>query len=200
MTGRLSLTIAAGLSIAAGACNQTNRVDRAELALAVAASDSLTVALADSIAPGRSFNVYQSGNAVGSLSACEDHVDSRGWQSFGSSVLELELPEGFSGSGQMNQIASWNGPSGWIRASAQSTEAHSGWTGVITSECDVFISGAPAHVDLMTTTYGRGVHVLIKVQGAPAIGVEAQAKTLGGQAELLHAIRSARVSSAWGRN
>jgi hypothetical protein len=200
MTGPRRLTIAAGLVIAASACNQSGRVDSAELALAAAASDSLTVALADSIAPGRRFDVYQSGNAVESLSACEDHVDSRGWQSFGSPVLELELPEGFTGSGQTNQIASWNGPVGWIRATAHSTEAHSSWTGLITSECDVFISGSPAHVDLVTTTYGRGVHVLIKVQNAPAIGVEAQTKSLGGQAELLHAIRSARVSAAWGRS
>jgi hypothetical protein len=54
-------------------------------------------------------------------------------------------------------------------------------------------------VDLVTVGYGRGVHVLIKVQGAPAIGIEAQATTITGQAQLLHAIRSARVSSAWGR-
>jgi hypothetical protein len=200
VNARRSLTIAFGLAIAAGACNHTSRVDSAELALAAAASESVTVALADSIAPGRGYTVYQSGNSVESLSACEDHVDSRGWQSFGSPVLELELPEGFTGSGQTNQIASWNGPGGWIRASTHSTEAHSGWTGLITSECDVFISGSPAHVDLVTTTYGRGVHVLIKVQDAPAIGIEAQTKTLGGQAELLHAIRNARVSAAWGRS
>ena len=187
------------IALTGTACQRPARVDPVEMALAAAASDSLTVALADSIAPTQGYIVGQAGYAGESISACDDRVDSRGWPSFGSSIIELELPEGFSSSGQTNQSARWSGAGGWVSASSHSAEAHSGWTGLITSECDVFISGAPAHVDLVTTTYGRGVHVLIKVQDGPAIGVEAYAKTVGGQALLLHAIRRARVSSAWGR-
>jgi hypothetical protein len=191
--------LVAALAIAGGACRHTPRFDPAEAALAAAASDSLTVALADSIAPARGYVASQSGGPVETISACEDHVDSRGWQSFASSILELELPDGFTGTTQTGQTARWNGRNGWLRASTHSGDAHAGWTGLITSECDVFISGSPAHVDLVTGGYGRGVHVLIKVQGAPEIAVEAQAKDIGGQAQLLHAIRAARVSSAWGR-
>ena len=194
------LTLLAGVALSATACHRPPRFDAAEAALAAAASDSLTVALADSIAPPTlRYVTTQSGNPVESLTACDDHVDSRGWQSFASSILELELPDGFKGSSQTRQYAKWSGPGGWLQASAHSTDAHAGWTGLITSECDVFISGSPAHVDLVSMGYGRGVHVVIKVQDAPDIGIEAQATTIAGQAQLLHAIRAARVSSAWGR-
>ena len=195
----LRLTLLAATTLIAGACRRAPRFDPGEAALAAAASDSLTVALADSIAPAQGYVAYQSGNPTETISACEDHVDSRGWQSFTSSIIELQLPDGYTGSSQTNQLARWSGPSGWVRASTHSSDAHAGWSGLITSECDVFISGSAAHVDLVTTGYGRAVHVLIKVQGAPEIGIEAQARTIGGQAQLLHAIRSARVSSAWGR-
>ena len=193
------LALFALAAVAGSACRRAPRFDPAEAALAAAASDSLTVALADSIAPGRGYVASQAGNPVESISACEDHIDSRGWQSFASRIIELELPDGYTGTNQTGQLARWNGPGGWLRASSHSDDAHAGWSGVITSECDVFISGSPAHVDLVTMGYGRGVHVLIKVQDAPDIGIEAQATTIGGQAQLLHAIRTARVSSAWGR-
>lgn len=199
MTRVSRLALFAVAAVAGSECRRAPKLDPAEAALAAAASDSLTVALADSIAPGRGYVAYQSGAPVESISACEDHVDSRGWQSFASRIIELELPDGYTGTNQTSQLARWNGPGGWLHASSHSEEAHVGWSGLITSECDVFISGSPAHVDLVTTGYGRGVHVLIKVQDAPAIGIEAQATTIGGQAQLLHAIRTARVSSAWGR-
>jgi len=185
-------------TVMTGACHRAPRSDPAELALAAAASESLTVALADSLAPAQGFVVSQAGSGIESLSACDDRADSRGWQSVGSSIIETELPEGFSSSGQSSGSARWAGPAGWISASAQRGDAHMNWTGLITSECDVYISGWPAHVDLVTTAYGRGVHVVIKPNDAPAIGIEAQAKTIDGQAQLLHAIRSARISSAWG--
>ena len=199
MTRASRLALFALAAVAGSACRRAPRFDPAEAALAAAASDSLTVALADSIAPGRGYVASQAGNPVESISACEDHIDSRGWQSFASRIIELELPDGYTGTNQTGQLARWNGPGGWLRASSHSDDAHAGWSGVITSECDVFISGSPAHVDLVTMGYGRGVHVLIKVQDAPDIGIEAQATTIGGQAQLLHAIRTARVSSAWGR-
>jgi hypothetical protein len=194
----IRLTLFAGLALAGEACRRAPRFDPGEAALAAAASDSLTVALADSIAPAQGFVASQAGSAVETISACEDHVDARGWQSYASRIIELELPEGYTGTTQTSSLARWNGPSGWLRASTHSSEAHVGWSGLITSECDVFISGSPAHIDLVTGGYGRGVHVLIKVQDAPQIGIEAQAKDIGGQAQLLHAIRAARVSSAWG--
>ena len=199
MNAAIRLSLFATVALVGNACRRAPRFDPAEAALAAAASDSLTVALADSIAPGPGYVASQAGGPVESISACDDHVDSRGWQSFASRIIELELPDGYTGTTQTSYRARWNGPGGWLTASSSSTDAHVGWSGAITSECDVFISGSPAHVDLVTIGYSRGVHVLIKVQDGPDIGIEAQATTITGQAQLLHAIRSARVSSAWGR-
>ena len=196
----IRFALLAAVALISTGCHRARRFDPAEAALAAAASDSLTVALADSIAPpAQRYVTSQSGSPIESITACDDHVDSRGWQSFASSIIELELPEGYIGSSQTRQFARWSGPGGWLQASTHGSDAHVGWSGLITSECDVFISGSPAHVDLVNMGYGRGVHVMIKIQDAPDIGIEAQATTIAGQAQLLHAIRSARVSSAWGR-
>jgi hypothetical protein len=43
------------------------------------------------------------------------------------------------------------------------------------------------------------VFATIQARDAPAIELEGQARNVAGQAELLHAIRSARISAAWGR-
>ncbi|PYP62936.1 MAG: hypothetical protein DMD26_15355 [Gemmatimonadetes bacterium] len=194
---RRCLTLIAGAVLAG--CHRSARTDTAELALAAAASESLTVALADSIAPAQGFIANQAGGAVEALSACSDHVSAAGWQSVGSSLVEMELPPEFVSAGQTSQSASWNGPSGSIRAASYRGDSpHVGIYGTITSECDIFISGAPAHVDLVSG-YGRSVHVIVRPQDAPAMIIEGQAKTIAGQAQLLHAIRYARVSAAWGR-
>src|SRR5689334_22679967 len=143
MNTTLRLSLFAAIALLGDACRRAPRFDPAEAALAAAASDSLTLALADSIAPGRGFIASQSGGPIESISACEDHVDSRGWQSFASRIIELELPDGYTGTTQTNDQARWNGPAGWLHASSSFSEAHVGWSGFITSECDVFISGSP---------------------------------------------------------
>jgi hypothetical protein len=187
-----------GTAVVIAGC-RPRRSDASELALAAAASDSVTVALADSLAPSLGFVVGQAGVPIDSVGACDDRVDAHGWETVGSNVVEMELPTGFTSSGQMSNTAHWSGPSGWIKASAHTGDKHIGWTGLITSECDVYVSGSPTHIDVVTTLYGRGVHALIQPPNATAIEIEGQSKTVGGQAQLLHAIRYARVSAAWER-
>ena len=196
---RRCLTPIAAALIASG-CHSSARVDTAELALTAAASESLTVALADSLAPAQGFVANQAGAPVESLSACSDHVTTEGWQNVGSPIIEMQLPPEFVSAGQSNRNASWNGPSGSIHVSAYlgGDSPHVGIGGTITSECDVYISGSPTHVDLVSG-YGRSVHAVIRVQDANPIVIDAQAKTIGGQAQLLHAIRYSRVSAAWGK-
>ena len=183
-------------------CSQTAEstgANPAELALAAAASDSVTAALNDSLGLSPNPVVTQAGTSIESLNACDDIADARGWETSVSDIVEMELPPGFHTSAAIGQMANWNGPIGWIHAAPHTGDKHAGWTGLITSECDVYISGSPAHLDLVTTTYGHGVHALIQLTNAPWIGIEGEAKTVGGQAQLLHAIRYARVSAAWGR-
>lgn len=179
--------------------SQTPPVSAAELALAAAASDSLTQAVADSLGPSGGFIASQQGGSQ-MLNACNDHVDAAGWQSVGSLIIETELPSDFTAGAQSAQSASWRGSAGSLRASTHRGAAHAGWwSNSITSECDVFISGAPAHVDLVSTTYSRSVYATIQVRDAPAIELEGQSNSDAGQAQLLHSIRTARISAAWGR-
>jgi len=135
-----------------------------------------------------------------SLSACEDHVDATGWETVSSSIVEMELPPSFVSSGSTGKRVEWRTSGAWIRAApGQAMSSHSGPSGAITSECDVYISGSPTHIDLVNTMYGKGVNATIQIQGQTPISIQAQAQTIGRQAQLLHAIRYARVSSAWGR-
>ena len=198
MTIRSCLTITA-LALGAAGCQRSALVNTAELALAAAASDSLTQAVADSLSPSRGLVVSQQGGPS-ELNACNDRVDAAGWQSVGSKIIETEVPSDFTAGAQTAQSASWRGAAGTLSASTHRGAAHAGWwTSSITSECDVFISGSPAHVDLVSTTYGRSVYATIQVRDAPAIQLDGQSNSTAGQAQLLHAIRAARISAAWGR-
>ena len=195
MTRRRRLTILV-LAIGVTGC-QAAIHDAGGLALAAAASDSLTLALADSIAPSQGFVVSPQGGPA--LSACNDRVEGIGWESVGSRIVEMELPPYFTAAPQSSQSASWTGPSGSIRVSSHRGGNHGWWSDKITSECDVYISGSPAHIDLVTTQYGRYVFATIRVNDAPAIEMEGQAKNMAAQGEMLHSIRTARISAAWGR-
>ena len=170
---RRCLTLIAGALLAG--CHHSARADTAE------AGAQMSGPRRERSADG--FVANQAGGAVEGLSACSDHVSAAGWQSVGSSLVEMALPPEFVSAGQTSQSASWNGPSGSIRAASYRGDSpHMGIYGTITSECDIFISGAPAHVDLVSG-YGRSVHVIVRPQDAPAMIIEGQAKTIAGQAQ-----------------
>ena len=155
-----------------------------------------TQVVADSIGQLQGYVVAQQGTA---LSACGDHLDASGWESVNSRIVDMELPPGFTETGRSDMYASWNGPAGSLRVSLHRGSNHGWWGDKVTSECDIYISGSPAHVDLVTTQSARSVYATITIQDAPAIELEGQARTVAGQAELLHSIRTARISAAWGR-
>lgn len=164
--------------------------------LAAVASESLTTAIADSVAPLHGFAL--AGESVDFLTACDNRVDATGWQSFGSNVIELELPSGFAPTGG-DQQASWRSADGWISATGSSPSGHGEHRGPEGSECDVYIGGWPAHIELSSTDYNKSVQAIIQTPGDQWINVRAGARTTTRQAQLLRAIRYARISSAWGR-
>jgi hypothetical protein len=197
MTYRAIATLVASLvwigSIAS--CRSRGARPPSDQRLAAIASESLTTAIADSVAPLHGFAL--AGEAVDFLSACDNRVDATGWQSFGSNIIELELPSGFAPVG--GQEATWRSPDGWISASGSSPSGHGEHRGREGSECDVYIGGWPAHVELGSTDYDKSVQAIIQTPGDQWINVRAGAKTTTRQAQLLRAIRFARISSAWGR-
>jgi hypothetical protein len=188
------------LALAAGSAGcKRPAANSAELALAVAASDSLTLALADSLGPSQGFGVRLQG--VGeTISACSDHEESVGWETVGSRILEMELPpNNYNADAQTTESAGWTGPGGSVRISLHRGGNHGWWSDIITSECDVYISGSPAHVDIVTSGRLRGVFVTINVQDGKPIEFEGRAQTAAEQSQLLHTIRTARISAAWGK-
>ena len=80
-----------------------------------------------------------------------------------------------------------------------SPKSSRGWTGLIVSQCEVYISGYPARLYVLNTLYGRGVHATIRIEGKQDIEIDAQTRSTRNQAEFLHALRYARVSSAYGQ-
>ncbi|HEV8234425.1 MAG TPA: hypothetical protein VGP84_07490 [Gemmatimonadaceae bacterium] len=189
------------LAVAAGATGCTPHVaNDAELALAVAASDSVTQALSDSLAPLQGFAVRQAGAPAESFSACHDNEESVGWQTVGSLIVEMELPSSnYTADAQTKDHAGWTGSTGAVHVSEHRGANHGWWSNDITSECDIYISGSPAHIDLVTTRYGRAVYATIRPSDAPPIELEARAQSGAEQSQLLHSIRTARISAAWGK-
>jgi hypothetical protein len=198
MTYRAIARFVAPLVLIGSAVGCRSRGERppSDQRLAAIASESLTTAIADSVAPLHGFAL--AGEAVDFLSACDNRVDAAGWQTFGSSIIELELPSGFAPTGG-DQQATWRSPDGWISASGSSPSGHGEHRGPEGSECDVYIGGWPAHVELSSTDYGKSIRVIIQTPGDQWINVSAGARTTTRQAQLLRAIRYARISSAWGR-
>ena len=188
------------LALVAGTAGCMRRVAN-DAALAVAASDSVTQALSDSLAPVQGFAVRQEGAPAESFSACHDNEESVGWQTVGSLIVDMELPSSnYTADPQTKDHAGWTGSTGSVRVSQQRGANHGYWSSDITSECDIYISGSPAHIDLVTNRYGgRGVYATIRPSDAPAIELEARAQSAAEQSQLLHSIRTARISAAWGK-
>jgi hypothetical protein len=186
--------------IALAACTgrSTRRAAGRDIGLVAAASESLTAEFRDSAVAARGYRNRTTGVPLASLSACDDRVDATGWESFTSDIIDLQLPPGFASSGRIGQRVEWRAErdGGWLRAMPQVADVHSS-SGYVTSECDVFISGVPAHIDLVTTSYGTAIHATIKIPDHTWIGIEAFAQPLGRLAQLLHAIKYARVSAGW---
>jgi hypothetical protein len=194
----VALSLAATLCSFACSPGSARRQRGNDLPLVIAASESLTLALADSIATARGLINPAAVAGLESLTACDDRVDASNWPHYRTPIVEMMVPPGFTQSSDgFSGRAEWRGPDGWIRAVGSSSQLHTGWTGLITSECDLYVAGWPTHLDLVNTTYGKGVHAMIMVAGKQAISIEAQAKSVARQAQMLHAIRSARVSASW---
>lgn len=193
----VALVVASAAIASADACrSRSHGTPPDDLTLAIAASESLTTAITDSLTEVR-YAVSQQGNSYSdpsdTLNACSDRVDGREWEFFTSSIVDLQLPSDFSAATESNGRAEWRGGNGNVVASGKK-----GWTGLITSSCDVYISGFPARLYALNALDGKAVHLTIHTTSGD-IDVHGQARSTYRQAELLHAFRYSRVSSSWGR-
>jgi hypothetical protein len=191
-----------------GGCNSRRaaRAEAKELAQASAASEQLNVAFAAEVASKMitsTQKTYYPGSDT--LTACDDRVDTRDWQTVRSPAVDMELPPEFvattrsSGRGS-SRVVEWRAPDGaYIRVDpGASGEPHYNWTGLITSECMVYISGARTHIDARRTVAGLGMHaVLTPESDGTGIAVEADRLSPKRLAEMLHALRTIRIAANW---
>ena len=164
--------------------------------LAAVASESVTTALEDSVAPLNGFAL--AGEAVESLTACDNpRLDVSDWQTFTSEVLDVELPPGFEPVGG-DQRASWRSPDGYLSAYGISATSPGERGSLSPNECDVYIGGWPARLEISITPSGKAIEAIVQVRGNEHIRIGAGAKSNTRLAQLLRAIRFARVSSSFG--
>jgi hypothetical protein len=191
---------------------QACRPNANDLARAARASDSLTVAFADSAsqravaaeprppAPAVSERVAQ---------ACDDPATSVELIALQSGWLTLALPADFKPI-DTARVAS-HGIHRWLGADKSTVVVrsdvaayHSGWTGSLTSECTVDIAGARAHIDLADATLEVPDYVVRAVLERPRMlpfVFEGHARSVSRQSELLRALRSLSIDErAWIRS
>jgi hypothetical protein len=78
---------------------------------------------------------------------------------------------------------------------------HSGWTGLIATECELTIDGRSTHVDIANaSTYGADfvVHGFFDASPSLSLVYIAHARSHQRQEELLHALRTVSIKPRWG--
>jgi hypothetical protein len=83
-----------------------------------------------------------------------------------------------------------------------SSSVHSGWTGLVTSECNLDIAGRRAHFDIANASVGRPdrvVHAIIDASPQLSLVFLAHARSIERQKELLRAAHTVNVGPLWGQ-
>jgi hypothetical protein len=184
--------------------------DKRELALAAKVSDSLTVAFADSVAsrvpappPPKPLA------ATDSLRACDDPVGAGELTEVQTGILAMALPKDFIPIDTARRnlgVYRWIGRPDYATLVVRSGVAqyHSGWTGLLTSECTIEVAGATAHIDLADAgaqVPDFVVRAVLERPGMYPFVFEAHTRNVRRQGELLHVLRTLSIAdSGWVSN
>jgi hypothetical protein len=208
--------------VGAGACTRSGdrAADAREVSASVAASEALMLAFRDSV---RGFTEEEKARRASAetplvgadtLDACTYPVPASGDVRLQTtSIFVLALPANFTltldgekeiaarheGYGRYEWTAS-DGSTARVEP-VNNDEAHSGWTGSISSECDLDIGGRRVHIDVANASVyvpDRVVHAHIDLRPHLALSFLGHARTLARQAELLRAVHSIRITPDWG--
>jgi hypothetical protein len=181
--------------------------DAPDLELATRASDSLTVAFTNSAAQ-RALVSERSSPPVSenTAQACDNPVPSVEVLDFRSGPLTLSLPADFrpidTARVSSHGIHRWLGTDkSTIVVRSEDAQYHSGWTGLLKSECTVDIAGARAHIDLADASLEVPDYVVRGVLERPGMlsfVFEAHARNIRRQSDLLRALRTLSIDEgAW---
>ena len=150
--------------------------------------------------------------APDSLEACSYQLPAEKVTRHTTDVFSLELPADFrlTRDGDVNRRKHYGygryeftGSDGSIFSidAANNDATHSGWTGLVSSECDTDIGVNKAHLDVANATVyaeDRVVHAHFDLSPRLAMIVVAHARSRARQAQLLAAIHTIQVRSEWG--
>ncbi|HEX9083359.1 MAG TPA: hypothetical protein VF836_01360 [Gemmatimonadaceae bacterium] len=185
----------------------------------IAASEAMMLSFRDSVRgvseeeKARRIRVALAVHAPDSLDACSTPLPAEEVTRQTTETFTLELPADFTLTldGDVDRKAKHYGygiyeftGSDGSKVSvdgANNDESHSGWTGSISSECDVAIGSHRAHLDVANASIyaeDRIVHAHIYLSPQLALRFVAHAKSRQRQAQLLSATHSIRVRPAWG--
>ena len=206
------------LALALAACARGGAEDPKELDAAVAAAEALALSFADSVRgeAGQARVAAESRAArekVDTLSACADPVPREPTSRHATSYMTVHLPADFRllNAEQAERMAQ---PQGYTRYEwkgadnstvaiypGSSSSVHSGWTGLLKSECDIQVAGHRAHVDLADNSIGFTnlvVHAIYYDPPRSPMVFLAKARSRARQEELLHALHTVNIGPLWG--
>ena len=209
--------------VVAGACSRSmgKAAEAREVDASVAASEALMLAFRDSV---RGFTEEEKARRASAetplvgadtLDACAYPVPAAGDVRLQTAIgFVLELPADFKltrdGDKEIAARHDGFGIYEWTGSDRSTVKvepvnngtAHSGWTGSISSECDLDIGGHRMHIDVANASVyvpDRIVHAHIDLSPQLAFAFVGHARTLPRQAELLRAVHSIRMTPDWGR-
>ena len=213
--------LALSLLLSVGSCkNDDSASEMAKADSSIAASEAMMLAFRDSVKgvsddeKARRAQAALAVHAPDSLDACSYPLPADAVTRHTTEVFTLELPADFTltRDGDIDRKKThygygryeWTGSDGSkvLIDGANNDEAHSGWTGSVSSECDLDIGPHKVHLDVANASIyaeDRIVHAHFFLSPRLALSFVAHARSRERQSQLLNAIHSIRVKSEWGQ-
>jgi len=210
--------LALSLAVVLISCTDDDEA-KARMESTIAASEAVMLAFRDSV-KGESEGVQAARARAGlslrapdSLDACSSPLPAQEVTRHTLDLVTIELPADFkltrNGDGGPEEKIygysryEWTGSdrSRVIIEPVNNHEAHTGWTGLLESECNVDIGPRPAHLDVANASVDyedRIVHASIEMVPQLAVSLTAHARSRQRQAELLSAVHTLRILPRWG--
>lgn len=221
-SARVAVTLALLAALSLASCTNADSAATARnMDSSVAASETMMLALRDSVKgvseeeKARRTRAELAVHAPDNLDACSYPTPAEEVTRHITEFFTLELPADFEltrdADVDRREKHYVNPPYEWTASDGSTVEivgvnnsdVHIGWTGLLSSECNLSIGSRNVHLDVANNTISREdrmVHAHFRVPPQLALRFVAHARSRARQAELLSAVHSIRVLPAWEMN
>ena len=217
---RMAATLALSISLSLSSCTGSDRAgSTSSIDSTIAASEAMMLAFRDSVKgvseaekAGREHAALAI-HAPDSLDACAVPPPAQQVTWHSTDGFALQLPGDFRMTRDADEYRKKRNLPGvayeWTASDGSRVqivgvrrdEVHIGWTGLLSSECDMDVSSGRLHVDVANntiTTEDRIIHAHFYPRSQPALSFVGHARSRQRQAELLSAVHTLRLKDAWG--